>query len=105
MGLLKKFFHKVRKSVRRMAHGKFHLNPLKNGVHAMTDPVGHSWYRLLSKHQQHRLTKAIDFGRLKKKYRKLTGGDNSAQAVNIYAGSSYSPAGYTYSGRRIGDMI
>lgn len=110
MSWLKKFGKKVSKSVRRMAHGKFHLNPLRNGIWKSTAPVfdmgGYYGYRLLSRHQQHRLAKAIDWGRFKKKYLKkyLSSGNNSASAVFYDSGSGYVPTGYTYHGRTLSQM-
>ena len=106
MSWLKKTAHKFSKSVRRMAHGRFHLNPLKNGAHAISEPVGAQWFRTLKRHQRDKLTRAIDFGRLKKKYKKLIAGDNSASAVRYYdTGSGYLPGGYQYSGRSVSQLM
>lgn len=102
--------HRLEKSVRRMRRGKFHLNPLKNGAHLMSDPIGHIAYRtFLSKHHQRRLTKVIDWGRFKKrKINKLMnrwlGGNNSASAYD-YAVSSQPSYGYQYHGRTLGEMM
>lgn len=88
-----------------MRHGKFHLNPLRNGAHALSDPVVHSWYRALPKSKRSRIAKAIDFGRLKKKYKKLLSGDNSAASIQYYdTGSGYLPGGYQYHGRTLSQM-
>lgn len=99
-------FSRAKKSIKRISRGKFHLNPLKNGVHSFADPVTYSWFRLLPAHKQRRIIKAIDWGRFKKKYlsRMLGAGNNNASSVYVSSGG-YVPGGYVYQGRRLGEMM
>lgn len=106
MSWLKKAAHKVSKTFNRAKKGKFHLNPLKNGVHAISDPVGHSWYRLLPSKLQRKIRTNIDWGHLKKSHKlgiyKLFG-NNSAQTYSYIA--PYYGTGYQYSGKSISEMM
>lgn len=110
MSWFKKTVKKVKKSLRRAAHGKFHLNPLKNGVHALSDPLGHITYRLLPSKTQRKIRRGLDWGHLKKSHKfginKLFRsflGDNSASAYSV--STPYYGPSYTYSGRSVSELM
>lgn len=107
MSWLKKTFRKAGKTLSRAKKGKFHLNPLKNGVHALSDPVGHSFYKLLPSKLQRKIRTNIDWGHLKKSHK--LGLRHLLSPSSGYGTYSYTPVystgGYQYSGRSISEMM
>lgn len=106
MSWFKKTRHKITKTLDRAKHGRFHLNPLKNGVHAMTDPVGHSWFKLLPSKLQHKLTRNLSWGHLRKSHKLgLSHLLSPSSGSGPYAVSNASSSGFVYNGRSISEMM
>ena len=110
MSWIKKQVRKVSKTFKRASHGKFHLNPLKNGVHATSDPLGHLGYKLLPSKLQHKISRRLSWGRVKRSHKLGLShllGNNSASnyAPSYVSGVGLSGPYYQYSGRTISEMM
>lgn len=86
MSWLKKTFHKVKKSVKRASHGKFHIG------HGIRSASPKFLRKFVEKTRWSRLVKSRMFG------------NNSASVVPAYD-SGYAGSGYTYNGRSVSELM
>lgn len=92
MSWLSKTVKKVKRSVKRMRHGKTHVG------HRLLSSVK----KILPRKARHILNNAR-YGRVRASINRRLFGNNSAQSVSVYSGDVGS--GYQYNGRSISELM
>lgn len=94
MSWLKKTFHKVKKSVKRLSKGKIHL------THSLMSSTGNKkWLPARARH----LASRLRFGYIKSHLHNRLVGNNSANS--IYSVAPDSSGGYRYQGKTISELM